>query len=75
MIKFKRGNYKNMKIMVEIENDIILGKDYLNLKRGIVFFLIVLIYFFYCYNFMVGIFIKLIMIYVLVDGGFGFLLK
>lgn len=42
-----------MKTTVEIENDIILGKDYSNLKRGIAFFSIALIYFFYCYNFMV----------------------
>ena len=43
MTKFKRGNYKNMKTTVEIENDIILGKDYSNLKRGIAFF-------FNCFN-------------------------
>lgn len=34
-----------MKTTVEIENDIILGKDYSNLKRGIAFFSIALIYF------------------------------
>ncbi|ENZ9534824.1 TPA: MFS transporter [Clostridioides difficile] len=64
-----------MKTTVEIENDIILGKDYSNLKRGIAFFSIALIYFFYCYNFMVGTFIKPTMIYALADGGFGFSLK
>lgn len=32
-----------MKTTVEIENDIILGKDYSNLKRGIAFF-------FNCFN-------------------------
>lgn len=59
----------------ESETDIILGKDYSNLRRGIAFFSIGLIYFFYCYNFMVGTFIKPTMIYAVADGGFGFTLK
>lgn len=58
-----------------LENDIILGNDYTNFKRGIAFFSIALIYFFYCYNFMVGTFIKPTMIYTLAEGGFGFTLK
>lgn len=57
------------------DNDIILGKDYSNAKRGLAFFSIALIYFFYCYNFSVGTFIKPTMIYSLAEGGFGFTLK
>ncbi|MEG0228225.1 MAG: MFS transporter, partial [Lachnospiraceae bacterium] len=60
---------------VELENDIILGKDYTNIKRGLAFFAIALIYFFYCYNFMVGTFIKPTMIGKIDAGGFGFTLK
>lgn len=55
-----------------IENDIVLGKEYSNLKRGLAFFSIGLIYFFYCYNFMIGTFIKPTMIYTVAEGGFGF---
>ncbi|ALP02628.1 hypothetical protein PCZ31_0681 [Clostridioides difficile] len=45
-----------MKTTVEIENDIILGKDYSNLKRGIAFFSIALIYFFLLLQFYGGYF-------------------
>ncbi|MEG0133362.1 MAG: MFS transporter [Clostridium sp.] len=58
-----------------VENDIILGKDYTNLQRGIAYFSIAIIYFFYCYNFMVGTFVKPTMIYEVTQGGFGFTLK
>lgn len=54
--------------------DIILGKDMSNAKRGIAFFSIALIYFFYCYNFMIGTFIKPTMIADVSNGGFGFTL-
>ena len=56
------------------DNDIVLGKDYSNGKRAIAFFSIALIYFFYCYNFSIGIFIKPTMIYPAAEGGFGFTL-
>ena len=59
-----------------LENsDIILGKDISNVQRGLAFFSVALIYFFYCYNFMVGTFIKPTMIGEAVNGGFGFTLK
>ncbi len=60
-----------MKTTVEIENDIILGKDYSNLKEELHFFNCFNILF-YCYNFMVGTFIKPTMIYALVDGDLVF---
>ncbi len=56
-------------------NDIILGKDVSSTKRMIAFFAIAVIYFFYCYNFMVGTFIKPTMIADVANGGFGFTLK
>lgn len=56
-------------------NDIILGKDLSNIQRIIAFLSIVIIYFFYCYNFMVGTFVKPTMIAELSSGGFGFTLK
>ena len=60
----------------ELENsDIILGKDISNVRRGLAFFSVALIYFFYCYNFMVGTFIKPTMIGEAVNGGFGFTLN
>lgn len=60
----------------ELKNsDIILGKDISNVRRGLAFFSVALIYFFYCYNFMVGTFIKPTMIAEAVNGGFGFTLK
>ena len=60
----------------ELKNsDIILGKDISNVRRGLAFFSVALIYFFYCYNFMVGTFIKPTMITEAVNGGFGFTLK
>lgn len=56
-------------------NDIVLGKDYSSAKRWIAFFSIALIYFFYCFNFMVGTFVKPTMIYSPAEGGFGFTLQ
>lgn len=60
---------------VTVENDIILGKENTSIKRVLAFFAIALIYFFYCYNFMVGTFIKPTMIADIASGGFGFTLK
>lgn len=57
------------------ENDIILGKDLSNGKRVLAYISIVVIYFFYCYNFMVGTFVKPTMIAEIASGGFGFTLK
>lgn len=57
-----------------IENDIILGKDDNKVKKTLAFVAIALIYFFYCYNFMVGTFIKPTMIESIEAGGFGFTL-
>lgn len=57
------------------DNDVILGKDDTKIKKGLAFFSIALIYFFYCYNFMVGTFIKPTMIAEIGSGGFGFTLK
>lgn len=59
----------------DTENDILLGKDMTSLQRGLAFFSIVAIYFFYCYNFMVGTFVKPTMISEIASGGFGFTLK
>jgi MFS family permease len=56
-------------------NDIILGKDSTTVKRVLAFFSIAVIYFFYCYNFMVGTFVKPTMIADIASGGFGFTLK
>lgn len=57
------------------DNEIILGKDRTNLQRYIAFASILVIYFFYCYNFMVGTFVKPTMIYPIDKGGFAFTLK
>lgn len=61
-------------IYIEDEG-IILGKDRTNLQRYVAFASILVIYFFYCYNFMVGTFVKPTMIYTLAQGGFAFTLK
>ena len=55
--------------------DIILGKDRTNFQRYLAFFSIAVVYFFYCYNFMVGTFVKPTMIFAPADGGFGFTLQ
>ena len=57
------------------EDNIILGKERTNFQRNIAFLSILVIYFFYCYNFMVGTFVKPTMIYTIAEGGFGFTLK
>lgn len=57
------------------ENDIILGRDLSAAKRGLAFLSIVIVYFFYCYNFMVGTFVKPTMIAEAAAGGFGFTLQ
>ncbi|MGB5823115.1 MAG: MFS transporter [Proteocatella sp.] len=58
-----------------IDEGIILGKDRSNAQRYMAFASILVIYFFYCYNFMVGTFVKPTMIYTLAEGGFEFTLK
>ncbi|GAA0734041.1 MFS transporter [Clostridium oceanicum] len=57
------------------DDEIILGKDRSNFQRYLAFFAIIVVYFFYCYNFMVGTFVKPVMTYSLSDGGFAFTLK
>ena len=61
-------------ILVEDEG-ILLGKDRTNAQRYMAFGSILVIYFFYCYNFMMGTFVKPTMIYALDKGGFAFTLK
>lgn len=62
--------------VTKIENeDIILGKDRTDFQRYMAFGAIIIVYFFYCYNFMVGTFVKPTMIYSVAEGGFGFTLK
>lgn len=56
-------------------DDIILGKNDSMTKKMLAFLAIAIIYFFYCYNFMVGTFIKPTMIGDISAGGFGFTLK
>lgn len=56
-------------------DDIILGKNDPMAKKVLAFLAIAIIYFFYCYNFMVGTFIKPTMIGDISAGGFGFTLK
>lgn len=56
-------------------NEVILGKDYSNAKRILAFLSIVMIYFFYCYNFMVGTFVKPMMVESIANGGFGFTIR
>ena len=57
------------------ENDIILGKNISAARRSLAFLSIVIVYFFYCYNFMVGTFVKPTMIAEAAAGGFGFTLQ
>ena len=54
--------------------DIILGRDLSSSRRWGAFFAIAFIYFFYCYNFMIGTFIKPTMLLSVQNGGFGFTL-
>lgn len=75
------GNISEGKVKSSVQpieqdgNEIILGKNISMVKRGIAFFSIVLVYFFYCYNFMVGTFVKPTMIAKLSAGGFGFTIQ
>lgn len=57
------------------DNKIILAPERSEVQRYLAFSAILVIYFFYCYNFMVGTFVKPTMIYTLAEGGFGFTLK
>ncbi len=53
----------------------VLGAGMSNVRRALAFLSIVVIYFFYCYNFMVGTFVTPTMIAPLAEGGFGFTLE
>ncbi len=57
------------------ENEVILGKDYKTSRRVIAYISIMVIYFFYNYNFMLGTFMKPTMIADVAAGGFGFTVK
>lgn len=63
------------KEMEQPTNDIMLGADRSNGQRAIAFLSILVIYFFYCYNFMVGTFVRPTMIKEVAAGGFGFTLQ
>lgn len=56
-------------------DEILLGKDLTNGKRMLAFFSIMIVYFFYCYNFMVGTFVKPTMINEVGIGGFEFTIQ
>lgn len=71
--KSKAGNATQQ--LEKDKNSIILGKDISSTRRALAFFSIVLVYFFYCYNFMVGTFVKPTMIGELGAGGFGFTIQ
>lgn len=58
-----------------VDEGIIIGKGLTPTQRNLAFASILVIYFFYCYNFMVGIFVKPTMIYTIAEGGFAFTLK
>lgn len=52
-----QNNEKN----INEENEILLGKELSNTRRWLAFFSVAIIYFFYCYNFMIGTFTKVAM--------------
>lgn len=54
------------------ETEVLLGSNLSNVKRYLAFLSILSIYFFYCYNFMVGTFVTPTMIMQPAAGGFGF---
>lgn len=58
-----------------VKNDVIPGKDITNARRVLAYISIIVIYFFYNYNFTLGTFIKPTMIADVAAGGFGFTLK
>lgn len=57
------------------QNLIILGAERNNTQRFIAFFSILVVYFFYCYNFMLGTFVRPTLTAAVENGGFGFTLK
>jgi MFS family permease len=65
----------NLNTATAVDESIILGRDRTNIQRYLAFGSILVIYFFYCYNFMVGTFVKPTMIYTVAKGGFAFTLK
>lgn len=59
----------------EQDSGIILGADRSLAQRFVAFASILVIYFFYCYNFMIGTFVRPTMIKPIAEGGFGFALS
>lgn len=57
------------------QNEVALGKELSMSRRLLAFFSIVIVYFFYTYNFMIGIFVKPTMIETVANGGFGFTIQ
>lgn len=58
--------------IVQEDNGIVLGADRSLAQRFAAFGSILVIYFFYCYNFMVGTFVRPTMVKAVTEGGFGF---
>ncbi len=54
------------------DNEILLGEDKSTTQRIIAVLAILVVYFFYCYNFMLGTFVRPTMIKAIDEGGFGF---
>lgn len=53
-------------------SSIILGKDKSTAQRVIAFISIIIVYFFYCYNFMLGTFVRPTLTSSIAEGGYGF---
>ena len=67
---------KNVEQKMDTEqNEVMLGKDLSMNRRLLAFFSISVVYFFYCYNFMIGIFVKPTMIETIANGGLGFTIQ
>lgn len=54
------------------KTNVLLGADLSQVQKGLAFLSILAIYFFFCYNFMVGTFVTPTMIMPISNGGFGF---
>ncbi len=54
---------------------ILLGKDRSTIQRFVAFGAILVVYFFYCYNFMLGTFVRPTLTAAIANGGFGFTLQ
>lgn len=57
-----------------IDDSVVLGRDMSNVQRALAYVSILIIYFFYCYNFGLSTFTKPTMITDVASGGFGFTL-